>query len=608
MSGDSDNDLLTQDHSGETDPLQATSDELRRLRIAERRRRSSHSFEMAAPKEGLEQVLEADNSPNFPPPPLPPWPTALSQNEPPADAAVTPRSPTARQPMAAPLSAAPPPPTRKRTDPFLRSPDQGTGATSLPPSGTGAHSLPGWAIFRRFSHWLIPGFLVAAFFALALVVNPHLPALSILLIFVAIGLLQAALLLYAPNDAFWAVSLVGGFVALMAVSFFAFFGPIFGLLLSILLLALGVVAVRERYYPVKEGTVVVMGLFGRFNRTLQPGFNLRAPGEKVLGVVETQRLRYEVRLPPITLFSREQVTLSAAITYQVVPGQEYLAIRTAKDWQKPIQQQLIAVVQDVISSLSLDAFQRPAAGQRPSAPGSLMSDEINAEPEASPLERMNDRLTTVMREQVADRGVAVHAVKVHVIEGPRLPASAGSVARVVQVPQPSAGMPGTQQGAGRGIGGAHPGSPTVALPTPQAANIGGGGTLGTGAAPGGWPGQPVLPPHPPGPAIAPPSLGAASPPGVLPPTMTLISAQALAETYDAVVRQRITDLGTIRRIIAQFEAVAADPELSQQVPFDAAAGALNLQHHLYQLEMRSASSHLSPPADDAAPPGVPEDT
>lgn len=89
--------------------------------------------------------------------------------------------------------------------------------------------------------------------------------------------------------------------------------------------------------------------------------------------------------------------------------------------------------------------------------------------------------------------------------------------------------------------------------------------------------------------------------------MTVLSAQALAETYDAVVRHRITDLGTIRRIIAQFEAVAANPELSRQVPFDAAAGARNLRNHLYQLEMRNASLL---PSQGSAPPttGTPEES
>lgn len=614
MLGDSDDELLPdEDQDREDDPLQATSEELRRLRVAALRQHHSEGLERnGAPKEEPDEALEAENSTRLPPPPLPPWPTSLSRSEPPADAPRTRPLPGIRRPLAPPPSAPPSPSARRRTDPFLGSQEQGAAATLFLSPGARAFSLPGWRGFRRHSHWLIPGLLVAAFFVLVLVVNPHLPALSMLLIFAAIGLLQAGLLFYAPNDAFWAVSLVSGFVILLAVVFFAFFGPIFGFLLSILLVALGGVVVRERYYPVKEGTVVVMGLFGRYNRTLQPGFNLRAPGEKVLGVVETQRMRYEVRLPPIALFSGEQVTLSAAINYQVVPGQEYLAIRTAKDWQKPVQQQLVAVVQDVISLLSIDAFRRPAGGQRaPAGLVGLAPDQMNGEQEVSPLERINDRLTTVMREQVAERGIVVHTVKVHILEGPRLPGGAGSAGHPAQLSHAPMVMPAAQPGAGPGLESAHAGMPQGALPAPPIASPSRMAAMGTGVAPPGWPGQVVLPPYPPVSPIAPPAIGAAPRTGgASPPPMTPLSAQALAETYDAVMRHRITDLGTIRRIIAQFEAVAGNAELSQHVQFDAEAGARYLQNHLYQLEMRNAALLSPPSADDAAAlpaPGEPED-
>lgn len=87
--------------------------------------------------------------------------------------------------------------------------------------------------------------------------------------------------------------------------------------------------------------------------------------------------------------------------------------------------------------------------------------------------------------------------------------------------------------------------------------------------------------------------------------MTLRSAQALAEMYDAVLRQRITDMATIQRIINQFEAVAADPELSQLVPFDAAAGAQNLINHLHHLQMRAYAALSQHQESDASLPPAP---
>ncbi len=603
MSGDSDEDLLSEDQGEEADFTQATSEELRRLRIAARRQSQFQSAERTtAPEEEPDeeqpdQALEA----GFDIPPLspPPWPTMHFER---TASVETPRRtrplPRVRQP-ASPPPAAPSASRLKRTDPYLASQGKNSSGTSTLASDAGASALPGWRGFRRHSHWLIPGLLVAVLFALVLAVNPHLPVVSILLILAAIGVLQAGLLLYAPNDIFWAASLVGGLVVLLAVAFFIFFGPIFGFILSILLLALGGLAVRERYFPVKEGTVAVMWLFGRYNRTLQPGFNLRAPGEKVQGIVQTQKMRYEVRLPPITLLSGEQVTLSAAISYQVVPGQEYLAVRTTKDWQKPVQQQLVEVVQDVISGLSSDAFWHP--GQRHQvAPGGLAPDEANAAQRASPLEQINEQLTIAMSNQLAERGVAVHAVKVHIIDGTRLSGGVGSASHPPQAAYPPASMPTSQPGA--------PGTPQGVSPAPPVATTSEMPSSRTGGTPVDWSAQGMLPPHQPGPPIAPVAGGATPTVGSAPPPpMTVLSAQALAETYDAVVRHRITDLGTIRRIIAQFEAVAANPELSRQVPFDAAAGARNLRNHLYQLEMRNAS--LLPSQGSASPPnGTPEES
>ncbi|GEM_PF-2341604 len=605
MSGDSDEDLLSEDQGEEADFIQATSEELRRLRIAARRQSQFQSAKRnTAPEEEPDeeqpdQALEAGTGSDFPPLSPPPWPTLLSPSAPSAEAPRRTRPlPRMRQP-ASPPPAVPSASRLKRTDPYLASQGKNSSGTSTLASDAGASALPGWRGFRRHSHWLIPGLLVAVLFALVLAVNPHLPVVSILLIFAAIGVLQAGLLLYAPNDIFWAASLVGGMVVLLAVAFFIFFGPIFGFILSILLLALGGLALRERYFPVKEGTVAVMWLCGRYNRTLQPGFNLRAPGEKVQGIVQTQKMRYEVRLPPITLLSGEQVTLSAAISYQVVPGQEYLAVRTTKDWQKPVQQQLVEVVQDVISGLSSDAFWHP--GQRHQvALGGLAPDETSAAQRASPLERINEQLTIAMSNQLAERGVAVHAVKVHIIDGPRLPGGTGSAGHPPQTAYPPVSMPTAQPGA--------PGMPQGVSPAPPIAATSEVPPLGTGVAPVDWSAQGMLPPHQPGPSTAPGAGGAAPAVGSAPPPpMTVLSAQALAETYDAVVRHRITDLGTIRRIIAQFEAVAANPELSRQVPFDAAAGARNLRNHLYQLEMRNASLL---PSQGSAPPttGTPEES
>ncbi len=305
-------------------------------------------------------------------------------------------------------------------------------------------------------------------------------------------------------------------------------------------------------------------------------------------------------MPPITLFSGEQVTLSVAITYQVVPGEEHLAIRGTRDWQKPIQQQLPAVVQDVVSALTIDDF-RPAGGAHPGGYSAYGADEIDDGQDASPLERINERLTAAMSEQVADRGVAVHAVKVHLLESLHLPGSAQAPAQPPPTPHPTVALPGMPQSAGGVVESAPPGTAIAGPPSPLAASA------NLAAQPGPPPYPPEPPVYPSGLPVYPPARADAPSAGAPAERMTLLSAEALAETYDAVVRQRITDPATIRRIISQFEAVAADPELSQQVPFDAEAGAQNLINHLRHLQARQSSPAQQPDGGAVSPSGMPEE-
>jgi len=431
---------------------------------------------------------------------------------------------------------------------------------------------------------MIPLLLVAVFSLLLLLTHSQ-QVLGMAFIFAAIGVIQSAVLLYAPKEAYWALGVIGGLLVFLIAAFFALFHPILAIMLSIVLLCLAVLALRDHYVPVKEGTVAVTGLFGKYHRTLQPGLNLRFPGEKLLGVVQTNKLRCEIRLPPIALFSGEHVTLSVAMIYQVVTGEEHLAIRATTNWQEPIQQQLQAVVQDVVSVLSLDDFRYPgAAHPPPGAYSAPAADELDDDQDASPLERLNERLTEAMREQVADRGVAVHAVRARLLDGSHLLGGAPTPGAQQPAAHPTTLLPATPQGAGQGAGGVPPGAASV-----------------------GPAGQPLAPVHQPGLPVAPPPVGGTPPSAGGPPEpMTLRSAQALAEIYDAVLHQRITDLATIQRIISQFEAVAADPELSQLVPFDAAAGAQNLTNHLHNLQMRAYATLAQRPEDEPpVPPGFP---
>ena len=562
-----------------------------------------------------DDALEDGAPAGFPTTSLPAWPTPplnagrgfrsasvarrsrppMSNPDPSGDDDLTeplPPTPVAVPPRKVPQpSAVPPLPARSQV-------------RSAPPAGG---AVPAWSSFRKHSPWLVPLIFIFLFFVLVLLVNPPL-SLALLFIFAAIGMLEAAVLFNVSNDAFWVVGVVAGFVLMTAVAFFAFFSAIFATLLSILLLALGVVAIRERYYGVTEGTVAVMGLFKKYNRTLQPGFNLRVPGEKVLGIVSTHRERYQVRIPSLTLSTGEHIALDAAMSYQIIPGQEYLAIRNTKDWKEPLQQLLVEVTQDVVSALTFADFSRQSGGHpSPIGAGGSLSDSLDDEHELSPLSRINDRLTHEMRDQAADRGVAIHAVKVHLLETlpgagkASVPGKAPASLSPAPPSPPTHMLPAVGQAMeppadrSRPTGGP-PTRPLPQIPTDQSE---------VAQPPVGtipqlvYPGQSIPVPQLPVTPIAPPPRGGAAPPVVEPTLPPVLSPQALAETYDAVLRRRITDIATIRRIVMQFQTVADDPVLSEQVPFDAAAGAENLRTHLYQLELQARSQQSSSGSDDS---------
>ncbi|HEY7355099.1 MAG TPA: hypothetical protein VH590_01500, partial [Ktedonobacterales bacterium] len=126
--GDSNEDiLLKEDEDREDDPLQVTSQELRRLRAQERQRQLAYNpGGYALPAEEDEHL--AKTAPMFPGP----------------------------QPAAPPLPITPPAPFRGR--PISLPPTQLQNAPTGPfrPNAANAASLSGWQSIRRHSHWLIP--------------------------------------------------------------------------------------------------------------------------------------------------------------------------------------------------------------------------------------------------------------------------------------------------------------------------------------------------------------------------------------------------------------------------------------------------------------------
>jgi hypothetical protein len=477
----------------------------------------------------------------------------------------------------------------------------------------------GWASFRHRSRWFLPTVLVLLSFVLVAIVSldggAHLPLQALgpmFFIFAAIGILQAGALYYADvnaNDTVWVLAVAGGCLAFLAAACFALFSTAFAFFVTILLLIVGCLLLRRYSCVVRAGTAVVMGRFGKPTRTLYAGFNLRSPGEKMLGSVETGQRRYEIPLAPLRLHSGEQVKLRVSALYAVIPGQEHLAIRNTKNWNLPIQQRLTAVVEEVVGTLSAADFMLPSAENQADLPLSRTADAgaVNA-----PLAALNDELRNALQEQVAERGVEVQAVRVHLLDRPRAPGGARQSPLTAQLAHspvsshPMLPLPADQAGTGRVVEGSGQALPYFVLPPPMITHVAGmaapsaGGQqagasediaqlfMGKGAGQG----LPLIPPSGMGVGFS-----------GMNPAPPLLSLRQLKQFYTDIVQQQITDGSTIRRIIAQFDAVAADEALSEQAPFDAAGAARNLRHYLASLERRAAPPASSPDASSPPPQG-----
>jgi SPFH domain / Band 7 family len=579
MVGDSDEELVPEeDENGEAGFSQPTPQE---LRLERQQQKLAQNTEAPALQDEEDRQQEAESDSGFSPPGLPSWvmqgfPDASESGEEEPSSFTT--QPHAQQKAAR---------NRGQTAPY-RSFTQEELAALRAQHATGSAALSGWQSVRRHSYWLIPILLVAAF-SLLLVVTHSRQVWAIFFIFTAVGLLQSAVLLYAPNDAFWAVGVGAGFMVFVSITFFALFLPIFALVLSILLFSLGGVALRERSYPVKEGEVAVMRFGKRYSRTLQPGFNLCVPGEKAV-TFETHSMPHKFTTSPIPLASGEQVLLSVALNFRVIPEKAYLVIQIPGDWQAFIKQQVQTTVQEEVKGLTLDHFRYP--GSRYPLTGALsasVADESDEDEEdTSSLKHLNQHLTYVMRKKFEGYGVMVSAVRVHLPHGLPLPGGA-QVAGHQPSPTHAVGAP---PDALRGMGQIVEGSLQSIPPTDPAAYP---------VAPPEQTGQPVLPYQPSLPGVALPARSGIVSTDILSEPVTLSSAHTLAELYQAVMDHVINDPITITRIIRQFERVAANPKLSQEVDFDAAAGADNLMEHLYRLQKREHSALPQHPDGGAAP-------
>jgi len=404
---------------------------------------------------------------------------------------------------------------------------------------------------------IIPPALGVIFFTLVAVlslegiarISPYL-IWPLFFVFAAVAVLQGAALRYMPNDLTWVIAVSIGFLVFFAIAAFAILGFSTGAIACVLLGVAIALFLKRHIRSVLEGTVHVMVLFGRYNRTLMPGIHFYFPGERPLAILRTSEVFYTTPRQRVLASFGAEIELAATISYRLVPEEAHRAVLLVDDWERRLHALLETTVQDVVNELTPDDFvkttttdtQMTASGAWPTR-----------------LDRINSRLYIKVQYQAANWGVQVNWVKVHDITI-SLPAPAG-----VEVQGAALGGAGGARVAGSVK--YRSSAPVVdELANPRAT------------------GEPSRM------AQATATSSGATPIGDEP-----TSLQALGEAYNAVRDRRITDPTTIREIANAFERLAVNRQLDQTLPFDPREVAWNLRRYATMLQQRARQEERPSP-------------
>ncbi len=345
------------------------------------------------------------------------------------------------------------------------------------------------------------------------------------LVIIAIAIAQGVAVYYSgSNNVFWAMSTVGAFFLFLLVGCFAIFGVIPTFFLLAVLIVLTIILARLYVRQVPQGTVDMVYLFGKYNRTLDPGFNILLPWEKIhnKGIKVTERT-WASPLLRVQMSRTEDVEISATISYQLIPEQAHIAITQVDAWEANLQELFNTTIKNVATSISPDDLLAWQRGMRSRlAPTSTLNSPFENNPR---WEQINNTLFQYMRDKAIQRGIQVNWV--HVRDAKLMPHGATTLESTSEArpsntatTQPDKGMPSKQSRASSAA------TPAPAVDLPNISNE--------------------------------------------------ALEKVLMTAYREVRNGKITDPSTIRHLAQQFEAVARDPEKNKHVSFDAKRAADNL--------------------------------
>ncbi len=381
-------------------------------------------------------------------------------------------------------------------------------------------------------------------------------------IIVVVTVAQGIAVYYAgSNNGLWALATVGGFFIFLLIGGFTIFGLLPGAILLVLILAVIVALARLYIHPVPEGFVDIVHAFGKYSRTLYPGFNILLPWEKMveqLNVEETQWISPPQR---VQVSRTEDVVLRGIISYQLMSEDAHLAVTQVKNWEEALRELFLADIQSIATTFSPDDFIAWPHGLQ--ARPSLSRGSSNGSDGGIRWERINNYLYQQISDKVALCGVMIH--KVYIRDVSLAPHGLALVDTDPVEMTPRVEEVAAQASASSTSGKAEAKTPKVSeqpQPTPSA--------------------PPATPPK-------------------------MLKEDILIKAYKEVQSDKITDPQTIREIAARFEAIARDPKESQRVTFDPARAAQNLYEQAMFWEAKQAVKiATAPPASDAPKPAQEE--
>ena len=354
---------------------------------------------------------------------------------------------------------------------------------------------------------------------------PPQTLLPLALIILAIALAQGIAIYYAgTTNGLWTIYTIMGFFLFMLVGCFALFGPITGIIVLLIFIGISIFLAQRYIHPVAEEYVDIVRSFGKYKRTLYPGFNILLPWEQISDHLSTAETMWKTPLQRVQMTRDEMVVLRGSMTYQLQPEDAYL-VTSVKDWEERLRDTFVTSLQTVAKTFTPEDFipwpqgmhMRPTHGSAiPLSEGEARWEQVNG----LVLQRIRDRAALwgvlVNEVRLFDIALAPHGFSDETTE-PIAPKNGASVPPPQSVPQPAAQQP-----------------KQAAAPVPQqaASNI-------------------------------------QVPKG--------LKEETLRKAYTEVKSGNIKEAETIRNLADQFDVVANTPELNQAFTFDAARAAINLR-------------------------------